>query len=606
MRLRSLRVSHFKGIEDRTLEFPENGVIVIEGPNEIGKSTLLEALHLLLGELDSSKKGKVKSAQPVDRDVGPEVEAEIESGPYRFRYFKRFLKKPVTELHIHAPMKHDLVGRPAHERVNAILDETMDRDLWAALQITQTDPLTQASLANAQSLAAALDRAAGQAIAGERETTLFARIEAEYLRYYTATGRSGKALQEAEAHESGAAATVRETADKLDELEDDVNAIPALADREAELVQQLANQRAGRDERQKELDDLIAQERKLQILNLEANAATTAETATRKAHEARVQRIAEVDSARQRFSGLETLAAQGEPRLKEAEAAARKADEAMAQANATATEARRIAELRDRDEKHLHFQLDLRKMRDRRKDVDADRELRAKAQASLDANRVDEEMARRIRQAHADLQRAEAHAEARSAQLTLRARRDLTIDIGGEQQELRKNAQLERTVSDRLSLSIDGVLELEFRGGAGTRESQEAVAARRTDFDELLVETRLKSLEEAEAALLARAESRLVIDQCNRQIERSLDDIPYENLVERIGRVEAKAERYLAERPQDPPPADDYDAAARANREAREAAAAADEGQRDARARFDVRVGEREKSAGAGAARPSG
>ena len=73
----------------------------------------------------------------------------------------------------------------------------------------------------------------------------------------------------------------------------------------------------------------IAQERKLQILELEANAATTAEVATRNAHEARDKRIAEVDAARQRFSGLETLAAQDEPRLKEAEDAARKADEQL-------------------------------------------------------------------------------------------------------------------------------------------------------------------------------------------------------------------------------------------------------------------------------------
>ena len=127
---------------------------------------------------------------------------------------------------------------------------------------------------------------------------------------------------------------------------------------------------------------------------------------------------------------METLAAQDEPRLKEAEAAARKADEAMAQANATATEARRIAELRDRDEKHLHFQLDLRKMRDRRKDVDADRERRAKAQASLDANRVDEEMARRIRQAHADMQ-AQAGQTGTAPSLIEFALSSMTILYGG-------------------------------------------------------------------------------------------------------------------------------------------------------------------------------
>jgi len=589
MRIRSLRVANFKGIDERTLEFPETGVVVIEGPNEVGKSSLVEALHLLLGELDSSKKAKIKESQPVGRDVGPEVEAEIESGKYRFVYFKRFLKKPETVLRILAPERHDLTGRTAHERVNAILDESMDPVLWQALQVTQSDPLTQASLADAtKSLGAALDRSAGQEVAGDRESTLFDRVETEYLRYYTATGRAGKTQQDAETRESDAATALEDTAARLQQLEEDIGAVESLEKRTDELEVLHGKQLAALTQRQKEHEELRTQATKLEALAFQSNALTASETATRNAHQARLKRIDAANEVQRRCSSLEAEAAQHAPDLLEAEKAAHTTTGALERANSAATDARRIAELRDRDKNHLHYERDLHEMRDRRKAIDEDRERRAKAEAGIEATRVDEAMAKRIRQAHDELQRAEAQAQTRSPQLLLRARRDLSIEIDGEKQELSADERLERTVSERLQLSIDGILELELRGGAGTRELQDAIQERQAALDKLFDEAQVGSLEEAEAALRARAEARLVIEQCNRQITKNLPDLTYEGLVDLIGRVEAAGKRYLADRPSEPPIAPNYDAAKPANREARVAAAAADAELSDARMKADA------------------
>ena len=44
MILHRLRLSNFRGVEDREISFPEHGVVVVCGPNEIGKSSMLEAL----------------------------------------------------------------------------------------------------------------------------------------------------------------------------------------------------------------------------------------------------------------------------------------------------------------------------------------------------------------------------------------------------------------------------------------------------------------------------------------------------------------------------------------------------------------------------------
>lgn len=204
MKLLSIRLHDYRGTTDREIEFAPSGVTVVEGPNEIGKSCIAEALDLLLDEMDSSSKRGVLAAKPVDRDAGPEVEALFETGSYRLRFRKRFVRRPLTELEILAPKHENLTGRDAHERVRAILNETLDDGLWRALRIQQGGELVQPELAAATSLSAALDRAAGAVPAAREELALYDRVREQYQQYWTETGRPkldrnaiDKAVQEA-------------------------------------------------------------------------------------------------------------------------------------------------------------------------------------------------------------------------------------------------------------------------------------------------------------------------------------------------------------------------------------------------------------------------
>ena len=98
MILHRLRLTNFRGVSDREIAFPDHGVVVVCGPNEVGKSSMLEALDLLLTYRDRSAHRDVKQVKPTHADVGAEVEAEISTGPYRFVYRKRFHKRNMTEL----------------------------------------------------------------------------------------------------------------------------------------------------------------------------------------------------------------------------------------------------------------------------------------------------------------------------------------------------------------------------------------------------------------------------------------------------------------------------------------------------------------------------
>ena len=99
---------------------------------------MIEALDLLLEAKDRSTKKEVKQVKPTHADVGAEIIAEISTGPYRFVYRKRFHKRAETELTVLAPRREQLTGDEAHERVRAILDETVDMDLWQAQRVLQS------------------------------------------------------------------------------------------------------------------------------------------------------------------------------------------------------------------------------------------------------------------------------------------------------------------------------------------------------------------------------------------------------------------------------------------------------------------------------------
>ncbi|MEZ0114029.1 hypothetical protein ABH920_008063 [Catenulispora sp. EB89] len=190
MRLLRIRLTDFRGVADRELTFAEHGVTVVEGPNESGKSSTIEAFGLLLDELDSSRKEAVRAVKPRHSDASPEVEAEFRVGGYHLVYRKRWLR-PLTELRILAPSPETLTGREAHERVLAILNQATDYDLFKALRVLQDKPFDVDRIAGSASLRAALDTAAGGASGpgAADEDTLVQRVEKEFARYFTAKNR---------------------------------------------------------------------------------------------------------------------------------------------------------------------------------------------------------------------------------------------------------------------------------------------------------------------------------------------------------------------------------------------------------------------------------
>ncbi|MET9328898.1 AAA family ATPase [Tsukamurella sp. NPDC003166] len=209
MRLHRLAIKDFRGVAEREISFADTGVTLLHGPNEAGKSSMVEALQLLLDVKATSKSQRVEAVCPAHRDAGPFVEAELTVGPYRFVYAKQYHRRPGTVLTVLEPAPQQLTGGSAESWVTEQMRTYVDGDLLTALTVLQGPGPEQPSLRDSAAFAKALDAASGGA--GEDEPgaeRLAEAVAAERARYFTPTGRPTGELSAARAREAAARAAL--------------------------------------------------------------------------------------------------------------------------------------------------------------------------------------------------------------------------------------------------------------------------------------------------------------------------------------------------------------------------------------------------------------
>lgn len=192
MRLHRLAVRNFKAITEREITFPDQGVVVVVGRNEVGKSSMIEAFDVLLELKDASRASRITRAQPAGRDEPVWVEAEFSIGAHRVVYTKQWGRGASTTLRwVGGPWAGSTAtGGQAHDAATALWQD-IDLQLWKALRILQGNLDGPGKLADSRGLVAALNaQADGSGALDVHETgDLVARVRAEADTYWTSSRR---------------------------------------------------------------------------------------------------------------------------------------------------------------------------------------------------------------------------------------------------------------------------------------------------------------------------------------------------------------------------------------------------------------------------------
>jgi uncharacterized protein YhaN len=567
MRIHRIKLRNYRGVTQSEVSFPVQGVTIIEGDNEIGKTSLSEAIDLLLSERDDSTKQRVKAVKPVHLDVGAEAEIELSTGPYRFVYRKRWHKQRETVLDILEPTRSQFTGREAHDKVRELLDETLDETLWDAFRLKQGAKLEQAAFAGG-SLGRALDKAAGGDTTGDREDDLWERITAERERYWTATGQVKADRTALATRVTEAAAKVAALQATLHSLDDDAAAVDRLCDEAKVLLEQQNTHKESEDElvgrfeaiqsRRSDVarleglrDTAVAQRDRLLGVSiaradLKQRVADTAaavveiEAQVAAALPARQEVLARLAAVQQRFDAVKADVVRGE----------------VAQRRATG----------DRD--FLRQQIEVAQLSERLgRATDAVRR-RDEAEAVLESSRVDDALVARIEAAGIEVAKAEAAAATGAATITVEAIADIDLEIDGRGDVFRAGTRRELMVDGSTEVIVPGRVGLVVKAGAEAQAQADRLAQARAAFRATCDEGGVRDLAEARLAAARRNEAARALVETAKSIKDDLRDLTFDALAQKVANLTARITRYREERPTDPPVPSSHDAAETAALEA--------------------------------------
>ncbi len=547
MRYHRVTVRNFRGISDARVDFPEGRLLVIEGPNEAGKSSIVEAIRLLFDFTAESNAEEVRRVRPLGRDADPEVELEFSIGGRRCRYRKVFSRRGVTELEVSGSSEAMYSGREAHDQARRLLEEGVDQALFESLRVLQGESLAApGGLSKSQRLLAALDAAAGPDPAGEG---LFERAKDEFGRYYTekqekpkSTGELALALNERE-----------EAQRQVAQLEGEVRALEARAERVRQLEPEIAKLREGVRELETRQRELGAQ--------LEARReAEHAEELARKdleAAEAQLRQLGEeVQRRAERGREAERLARQLE--ALEGEVAARREELAALEADARAKRAaadearKRLDAARERagtlneDLNYAQELLQAAQMEQRLRAIDEAEERREAAQAFLAGCRVTPELLDKIEKKAQEARETEARLRAVVVQVEVEGPAGAAVVVDGEERALERGL-LKVEVTEERRIDLPGGFAVVVRPSQSQGLLEGRLRERREELERLLAEAGAANAEEARELEQRRLAARQEVEQAERTIRQQLMDLPNrEDLEGRLTRTRGRIAAYRA------------------------------------------------------------
>ncbi|MHB8190480.1 MAG: AAA family ATPase [Ferrimicrobium sp.] len=553
MRLLRIKIRNFRGVRECEVRLPSTGVTVISGPNEVGKSSLAEAIDVLFEYPHDSKHRSLLGIRPVQRDEGPEVEVELTTGPYRVIYSKRWLKNPETRLQIIEPRPENLVARQAHDKMEAILDETVDRDLFRALRFVQGEKVAQGQMGGSTTLIGALDLAAqGGSANPEAESTLFEMILEEKGKYFTPTGkvsqdRGRKTLELDQART--ALKVARSVLENLEATGDKYRTTKAKLDL-------LGTQRSEADAELRVAREFVSEldvmERNISELHSQSELSDREETIATRALADRISKAGAGQQAEKDLAILEGRLASERKEFDSAEIAKTKLKAASEARMATKATAKSAIELGEYDVRYQKALVSYRLLSNRIERIESARHSETEALVVLDDKRVDKKTSTRLREATDNLLTARAALKASWPSFVAEALSDVDLVIDSESKELVLGESLTQTIAAGTTITVGELVRFNFRSGSSVDGLEANLAQAKSKLDEVVqryaldpadptldLQRKLEKIQEAESQVKAARKTK----------QDALEDLSEEELKAKAFNSKAVIDSYQMERP---------------------------------------------------------
>lgn len=515
MRIVSVRVSEFGTIEDLEIDLTD-GLNVISGPNETGKSTLMKAIWFALTRRCTSQAREIREIVP-NRGGTPEVEVHLRANGTTYELKKVFdgqsgqvsLRVDHSERGI-----DDYTGEEADEVIREALGfgKASGRTgvpehfgfwpaVWVGQEESEVDPGRHVTAeGNPESISSVLAQIGGDVLAGSGADVV-EKAREKYREFYTESGslteRSGAPLHEAKKRRDDAEERFEELKQTRDRYEDDLDDHERLQQEIVRIDEQLPELRKEAEEADEEFERVQEIRDELQT-----------EEAELKSAESEVDqledRLDRRTSLRENIGDLEAEKEEKEEEIgqrKEALDAHREDRDELAEAKEEAEQTR--DELK-RQERRLRAHLDVLRAQERLERIESridelgdlvnERdELRAKV-AGISVEEDDIEQLESLKE---ERDQAQTRLETAAAQLRITAEGDVDLRIGDEDFSLSEGEGANRRIDEPTRVDVDSRLQIRIEpGGEDLALIRETAQETQEAYDDALSDLGIESLAE--------------------------------------------------------------------------------------------------------------
>jgi DNA repair exonuclease SbcCD ATPase subunit len=524
MRFLRVRLENVRGIDACDVHFARDGVTIVEAPNETGKTTLMDAVDVLLEYKDGSRAKPVRDLEPAGTNAASTIEVELVCGDTHLTCTKTFNRQTATVLRIHTPTTEQLSGDAAHDRLRAILDAEVDLDLFAALRFDQGRDLSAVGLQGSHVLADRLDAVAGGEGGGDGDA-LLERVQAEHRRYFTPGGKEGKVLTEADAKVERLAAEHEQVRQELHQLAAHVDELATIDEELPRLRRRLDEEIHGRlAELEQQQTAIGTRAEVVATRRAERASAEAAAVAARRDRDDRAAQVVEVQELREKVEALEGHLAPTQERRAELEAQLADLDHELQTATTAAADARTAGDAAQVLADLVQARGELAQLARRHERVQQVQADAREAEAALAAIALDDDRLAAIREAERDRAVAAATLAAGAPTVTVQPQRPLSVIHDGTTAELQPGGEAwSAPISDRFHLDVPEVVTVEVRAGGSAGDLHRAVQEAEAEVARRCRDAGVRDPEHAEQVGRERAQHLATLERRDEALARELE-----------------------------------------------------------------------------------